>query len=782
MLAAGNPQDSFHISGLARIDGNQAANGGGIYCRSYVQGSPGHLTIDEQAHITNNRAGGNGGGIFFSGFQNSGSAASVLTLSGSVLISANQAVHGAGIYFYASTTGDRLAISDRVTITLNTASQNGGGCHVQANGVTADLSVSNASFTGNTAGTGGGLYLLTDSGARLTFSGSIFSGNSALNESSGTGGGIWIRDQSPEAGVHAAFTDMTFDNNQATAHGGGMALYAGKGKLTLRMAGGAVSNNTASREGGGLVISNEGTADILINQSVFSSNTADGSGGGVYYANTGAGISSTLTMTEAVISGNTAGRAGGGLSLSSGTGTLDTFLEDCTVSSNRARSSSGGGIWNGGNDDHLTLGGTTAVIGNSTQAGNGGGIYFNSDNGTVLLTGQVKITDNRADEAATDFGNHGGAICLVPGILTIRENVEISSNSAGKYGGGISAAEGSQILMQGGSIQDNYAGVSGGGIWNHDHSVITLTVGSISNNSAALGNGIYNDSTLYMEETRELMDGVYITSANSIVRLINALSKASAIQLENSVYVIPNPEGTPIVVAQATPSYPQLTQTDTDAFLKPLQGFDGWDIRLSDDGTQILLAPISYRIQYENLMGAVNPNPLSYTITTPAIELLPPSDIAGYHFLGWFDSPSGGEQVTVIPQGSSRNLILYAVWEEIIEYYTITFCGNDACCPKACGIPSQMTVRAGVPITLPPVIPQRHAHCFRTWNTDCCGMGISYLPGGTMPSVNTDLYLYAIWEKNPCNCPCPPLTGQPHPYSAPHAGKKDIPPEENFFS
>lgn len=771
MLAAGNPQDSFQIGGLARIEGNQAANGGGIYCRSYVQGSPVLLTIEGQVQLTNNRAGGNGGGIFFSGFRNGVSQASSLTLSGPVLISANQAVHGAGIYFYAANTGDRLALSDTVSITRNTASQNGGGCHVQADGVTADLSVSNASVTDNTAGTGGGLYLLTDFGAQLSFSESTFSGNRALNGDSGTGGGIWITDRSQEAGVRATFTDMILENNQATAHAGGMALYTGKGMLTFLMAGGTVANNTASREGGGLVISNEGTAALLINQSVFSSNSAEGSGGGIYYANTGAGTTNTFTMTETILSGNTAGLAGGGMRLSSGTGTLDTLLEDCIIRSNTALSNSGGGIWNGGNDDHLTLRGTTAVTGNSTQAGNGGGIYFNSDNGTMLLTGQVKITDNKANEITTDFGNHGGGICLVPGSLTIQENAEISSNSAGKYGGGISAAEGSQIFMLGGTIQNNDAGVSGGGIWNHGGSTTTLAGGSISNNSAPMGKGIYNDSTLYMEETRELLNGVYLVSADSIVRLIDALTADSAVQLENSVYVIPNPSGTPIVVAQATPAYPQLTQTDADAILKPLQGFDGWDIRMSDDGTQILLAPVSYRIQYENLMGAVNPNLVSYTITTPSIELLPLSDIVGYRFLGWFDAPSGGEQVTVIPQGSSGDLTLYAVWEETPEYYTVTFLGNDACCPKACGIPDQMTVRSGAPITLPPVIPQRHSHCFRIWNTDSCGLGTSYLPCETIPSVNADLYLYAIWEPNPCNCPCPPLAGHPHPSSVPHTVK-----------
>lgn len=757
MLAAGNAQDSFRISGLSQIDHNQGANGGGIYCRSYIQDIPSVLTISDQVHIANNQANSSGGGIWFSGFRDDSNAASVLTLAGNALISGNQAVNGAGIYFYSSNTGDRFAITESTSITQNTATQNGGGCNIQANKVPVNFSADNASITNNTAGTGGGIYLLTASGANVNFSKTTITGNKAVNGASGSGGGIWINNQSPDSEVFATLTDMILENNQASAHAGGMALYAGSGTFTFHMTGGTVSNNLALQEGGGLVISNEGSGNLTFEQTIFSQNTANGSGGGVYYASTGEGTSSTFTMTGTSIFSNTAGMAGGGLRLSSGNGTLTTLLEDCIVSSNTAQSSSGGGIWNGGNDDRLTLSGTSSVTGNRTQSGNGGGIYFNSDMGTMLLTGNVKISENRADEFITSFGNHGGGICLVPGILTIEDYAQISSNSAGLYGGGISGAEGSQIIMQGGTIKDNVSGQAGGGIWNHINSVTTLTNGAITNNRAVLGNGIYNDSVLYMEGIRELENGVYIASASSIIRLSNPLTGTSAIQLELSSYVTPNSNGTPIVVGEGTASYPLLAQEDADAFLKPAEGFEGWEIRLNDDNTQVLLAPVNYLIQYENLMGAVNPNPASYTVTTPAIELLPPHSITGYRFLGWFDAIAGGNQITSIPQGSSGDITLYARWEEITQYYTITFCGNDKYCPKAFNIPDQICVQGEQEVTLPAGIPQRKLYCFCGWNTDCCGKGISYLPGETIPAVNTDLYLYAIWKRNWCGCPCPPL-------------------------
>lgn len=720
MLAVGNALDSFTIAETAQIDNNHAANGGGIYCRSYISETPATLTIADEVHITGNQAESAGGGIWFSGFRANGSAASALTLSGNALISANRAANGGGIYFFSSNPGDRLAMTESVSIAQNTASQNGGGCNLQSSGVPAELSVDRASITGNTAATGGGVYLLSDAGASATL------------------------------------RDVMLENNQATVHAGGMALYSGIGALTFRMNGGSVSHNRAAQEGGGFVISSGGPGILHFDRSVISQNTAHGSGGGLYYANTGAGISSTVTMTGVLISENTAGRTGGGLRLTSGTGTLTTLLCDCTISANTAQESSGGGIWNGGSDDKLTLSGTTVVTNNSTQAGNGGGIYFNSDNGTVLLTDNAEISANRADEVSTDFGNHGGGICLVPGVLTIEANAAVTSNRAGKYGGGISAAEESLLIMQGGTLQDNTSGHFGGGIWNHGGSTVILITGSISGNTAPLGNDIYSDANLRMEGARELYNGVNIATEVSIVKLVNALTADSAIQLELSPYVAPSLSGTPIVVAEATAAYPQLTGADADAFLKPQQGFEKWEILLSEDYTQVLLAPVSYQILYENVLGAYNPNPASYTAFTPSISLLQLPDVPGYHFTGWFDAATGGNQITSIPQGSSGNLTLYARWDTVAESYTVTFSGNDGCCPKACNIPDLITVQGAQRVTLLTVIPQRNGYCFRMWSTDCCGRGTPYLPGETIASLRTDLYLYAIWKRNRCGCPCPP--------------------------
>lgn len=80
--------------------------------------------------------------------------------------------------------------------------------------------------------------------------------------------------------------------------------------------------------------------------------------------------------------------------------------------------------------------------------------------------------------------------------------------------------------------------------------------------------------------------GVYIENRSSVVQLKNALTEASVIQLEISVYVIPNVSDTPIVVGEATSDYPILSRTDAAAFRKPVDGFESWGIFLSEDNTR----------------------------------------------------------------------------------------------------------------------------------------------------------------------------------------------------
>lgn len=731
-----NNGDSVRLTGSAVIEGNTAANGAGAYFRSYLAEIGGAISIGEQVQIRNNQASVNGGGVYFSGFSSGGGAPMSLTVEGEASISSNQATSGGGIYFYSANPEDQLFLTDSIRIAENIVTENGGGVYLSAPRDGVFLSIQGASITDNQAKNGGGVYLRSAEGGTLNIIGqTTISGNVAAGDAVAAGGGLWI--QNVSATLNATFSNASLLSNRASANGGGLFL------------------------------SNSGEAALSISDSSISRNTAGGSGGGAYLIELGSG-KGTIDMENTTLSDNAADTSGGGLYLGSGTGELKATLNNCTVNDNTADSNSGGGIWSGGSSDSLLIRGDTLITQNSSREGNGGGVYFNSDNGELILSDNAKITYNQALARESSFGGHGGGISVVPGRVEIRDQVEIAYNSASRFGGGLSAAEESVIIMSGGVIHDNQSEQAGGGVWNHTSSQFTQIGGSIESNTAPVGGGIYNDSTasilggviqgntasqyaagvynageLYTQGQRELENGLYIANRDAVAYLIGALEEGTTLQLENSDYVAPNSSGDPIVVGEATAQYPLLTQTDAEGFRKPPTGFDGWEIRLSDDGNQVLLAPLNYTLRYENTIGVDNPNPDSYTSYTP-ITLLPLTDI---RFLGWFDTPEGGTQVTEIPIGSTGDKVLYAMWRSV--EHTITYHGNDEVGPPAQCIPLPQIVSDGEVISLPDSTPARKGFRFVGWNTRPDGSGTRHLPGESFGPVLEDTELYAEWEKAP---------------------------------
>ncbi|MBP5308092.1 MAG: InlB B-repeat-containing protein, partial [Clostridia bacterium] len=72
---------------------------------------------------------------------------------------------------------------------------------------------------------------------------------------------------------------------------------------------------------------------------------------------------------------------------------------------------------------------------------------------------------------------------------------------------------------------------------------------------------------------------------------------------------------------------------------------------------------ITYDITY--VLGGVSNNPLnpeSYTVESPAVVLLPPSEREYYDFIGW---QSDGEAIETIESGSFGDLTLVAVWRPV---------------------------------------------------------------------------------------------------------------------
>ena len=186
---------------------------------------------------------------------------------------------------YHVVVGAHLAVLDGFTITggNNSSGSNGGGMY------NADCSptVSNCTFSGNTAGYGGGMCNY----GSPTVTNCTFSGNTATY-----GGGMYNGGGSPTV------TNCTFSGNTVIGGGGGMANADGSPTVTNC----TFSDNTAG-VGGGMF--NWISSSPTVANCTFSGNTATGtnaSGGGM--ANAGG----SPTVTNCTFSGNTAGGSDGG--------------------------------------------------------------------------------------------------------------------------------------------------------------------------------------------------------------------------------------------------------------------------------------------------------------------------------------------------------------------------------------------------------------------------------------------------------------------------------------
>lgn len=697
MFASRHPDDSIIITDDALLAGNTAPNGGGVYLRSYDESTGISVTIDGKAQITNNSVTGNGGGLYFSGFRNHGPLAR-LTIADGVSISGNQALNGGGLYFFGASDGDQLQIQPQVVISQNTASQNGGGIIVTASVGQVNLDLLGVQVSDNIAGTGGGLYFLADAGAAVSIVNTEIKGNKAVGEISGSGGGIWMQNRASSIPFTLTLENSMISANTAALQGGAMALWGGSGGFHFDARSNIINANTAATNGGGLLLSSSEAAELIFQGNTISQNAGGNSGGGIYYANLSDAASSRLEFSGDTIAENTAGAEGGGIRLTASYGLLEGSLTDCTISGNTAQNSNGGGIWAGGTGSSLVLRGNTLVTENASEGRNGGGIYFNSTAGRLMLIDQVQVSANRA-------AVRGGGICTFQGSVHLAGQVEIAYNTAQDYGGGISASEGAPVVMESGRIHDNTALQQGGGFWNRGGGIFTMTGGAIYGNHAKIGGGIYNDETstiriigdaligspapnsadayapgiyndglLYTSGVRNIANGLYLTEQRAAVRIEGPLEAGSVIQLNNSDYISANPEGNPIVVGIVSAPYSSLVESDADAFRKPPEGFDGWEIRLSEDHTQVLLAPIlvNYIVTFKANDGWCCPKacliPKPITVQSGGSMMIPiqaPTRRC-YRFIGWSTAANScgvlyepGDTISDIRE----DIRLYAIWK-----------------------------------------------------------------------------------------------------------------------
>ncbi len=349
---------------------------------------PGSLTINGDGAATTIIDGGDLDRVFHV-------ASGTVSISG-VTIRNGSAASGGGISNSGSLTLTNSSVSG------NTAGSGGGIFNITG----GTLAVTNSTVSGNTGSDGGGI---SNSGS-LTLTGSTVSGNTAVFD----GGGILS-----SGAATLTVTNSTVSGNTAAGNGGGILNFG-----TLTLTNSTVSGNTPGGVGGGIL--NYGT--LTVANSTVSGNTTAGGGGGGIYNNLGG----TLTLANSTVSGNTTGGNGGGIYAKSGTVTLT----NSTVSGNTA-SVRGGGIFNitGG-----TLAVTNSTVSGNTAGGDGGGIR---NSGTLTLTNST-VSGNTASTHGGGVYNFGGTVTLTN--VTITNNTADSDSNGSGDGGGVARGGGTVNL------------------------------------------------------------------------------------------------------------------------------------------------------------------------------------------------------------------------------------------------------------------------------------------------------------------------------------------------
>ncbi len=268
-------------------------------------------------------------------------------------------------------------------------------------GATEATRIDGFTITGGSAGSGGGLYLLSCS-PTVT--------NNAIKGNVGVGGG----------GLKLSNSNATIANNEitgntATHSGGGLAI----GGSAPIIANNTITGNAALNFHGGGVSCVDSAPTITGN--LITENSAAWYGGGLSLHQSIPPITDDVSSTIAgnVISGNSVGDYGGGLYLSDS----PANVLNNTISGNSAVNYSGGGLY-------LTH--SSATIANNTIKGNsatwyGGGLYVR-DSSPIIANNTI---------AANSAGGDGGGlyVYLQHDVYSLAiVNTVLAFNSSGMYG------------------------------------------------------------------------------------------------------------------------------------------------------------------------------------------------------------------------------------------------------------------------------------------------------------------------------------------------------------
>ncbi|MGB2962659.1 MAG: choice-of-anchor Q domain-containing protein [Anaerolineales bacterium] len=266
--------------------------------------------------------------------------------------------------------------------------------------------------------------------------------------------------------------------NTATLGGG---IY-NNGTLTIQSSsvGGPTGPLGNSADYGAGIYNTAGTLTIQDSTKVWS-NTAANLGGGIY------NLTGTLTVNGSTITGNKAAEGGGIYTWEESVLNIQNGSTIGGGSGNTA-TNDGGGIYNEGGA--VTVDASTV---SANTAFNGGGIYNNNPFDPLNIQNGSTIGGTGAGNTA----HYGGGIYNRRGTTTV-ESSSVIDNDASSHGSGIYNWEDGTLYVQNGSIiSENGLSSEGGGICNRG--TTTIDGSTVSDNDAVHGAGIFNHSTLLIQ-------------------------------------------------------------------------------------------------------------------------------------------------------------------------------------------------------------------------------------------------------------------------------------------
>lgn len=159
----------------------------------------------------------------------------------------------------------------------------------------------------------------------------------------------------------------------------------------------------------------------------------------------------------------------------------------------------------------------------------------------------------------------------------------------------------------------------------------------------------------------------------------------------------------------------------------PALTLNEYSIKYEIAGTDTYLEELEKQGKIENT------NPDRYT-SQQGIDKINDLSVAGYNFLGWYDTAEGGNRITAIEIGTSGEQTLYAHWSK--AEYTITFDSPDYEKESI-----KYTVDTGASLGKEPSIP---GYTFIGWSNNDGFIVSSTIPVGTTGNIT----LHANWTSN----------------------------------